>query len=91
MTPRLVKVLHTVAGPLAQFVDRAELDRLGRTGLGAGRDEAIPLAVVAERTLVRMAIDAAAGDDTEGAGGHAGRAAVADVRLDEDVLELGSG
>src|SRR5207237_4014315 len=83
-----VKFLHPLPGPLAQLVDRAELDRLGRAGLGAGGDEPVLLAVVAERTLVRMAAEAAAGNDAEGAGRHAVRAAVADVGLDVDVLEL---
>src|SRR5262245_2837165 len=36
-----------------------------------------------------MAVDTAAGNDTEGTGGDAGRAAVTDVRLDENVFELG--
>src|SRR5207253_1596372 len=57
-------------------------------GLGAGGNETVFLAVVAERTLVRMAAEAGAGDDAEGARGHAIRAAVADVGLDVDVLEL---
>src|SRR5438552_13063635 len=35
-----------------------------------------------------MAAEAGAGDDAEGTSGHAVRAAVADVRLDVDVLEL---
>src|SRR5439155_6038033 len=35
-----------------------------------------------------MAVEAGAGDDAEGAGGDAVRAAVADVGLDVDVLEL---
>jgi hypothetical protein len=37
---------------------------------------------------VRVAVDGAAGDDAEGAGGDAVGAAVTDVRLDVDVLEL---
>src|SRR5262249_241570 len=75
-------------GPLAQFLDRAELDRRRRARLGAGRDQAVALPVVAERTLVRMAVEAGAGDDAEGAGGDAVRAAVAHVGLDVAVLEL---
>ena len=35
-----------------------------------------------------MAVEVGAGDDAEGAGGDAVRAAVADVGLDVDVLEL---
>src|SRR5262249_15648104 len=60
-----------------------------RTRLRARGDKAIPLAVVAQGTLVRMAIDTAAGDDTEGTRRDAGRAAVADIGLDENVFELG--
>src|SRR5262249_56754765 len=83
-----VQLMHTLEGAIAQLVDRAELDRLSRTRLGASRDEAIPLPVVAERTLVRVAVEGAAGDDAEGAGRDAVGAAVADVGLDVDVVEL---
>src|SRR5262249_30422086 len=79
---------HPHAGPLAQLNDRAELYRLRRAGLGAGGDEPVPLSVVAERALVGMAVERAPRHHAEGTGGHAGRAAVADVGLDEDVLEL---
>ena len=46
-----VTILHTVARPLAQLVERPNW--IDCVGLGAGRDEAIPLAVVAERTTDR--------------------------------------
>src|SRR5205807_7400067 len=71
-----------------QLVDRPELDRLGRTRLGAGRDQAVLLAVVAEGTLAGVAGDGAAGDDPERTGRDAVRAAVTDVRLNVDVAEL---
>src|SRR5262249_47265200 len=56
--------------------------------LGAGRDQTVALAVVAERTLVGVAAHVGAGNDAEWTGGDAVGAAVADVRLDVDVLEL---
>ena len=40
-----------------QLVDRPELDRVGRAGLGAGGLEAVLQAVVAERALVGLAVD----------------------------------
>src|SRR5207253_382483 len=67
---------------------RPELDRRRGARLGAGGDQALPLPVVAERAFVRVAVQVGAGDDAEGAGGDAVRAAVADVGLDVDVLEL---
>src|SRR5262249_56632044 len=86
-TPAL-QLLDALAGTLVQLLDRAELDRRRWARLGAGWDQTIALAVVAERTLVRMAVEAGAGDDAKGAGGDAVRAAVADVGLNVDVLEL---
>src|SRR5262249_10110768 len=86
-TPAL-QLLDALAGTLVQLLDRAELDRRRWARLGAGWDQTIALAVVAERTLVRMAVEAGAGDDAKGAGGQAGRAAVADVGLNVDVLEF---
>src|SRR5271156_5517800 len=83
-----VKLLDPVPRPFAELVDRPELDRVRRAGLGTGRDEAVLLAVVAERALVRMAIEVAARDDPERAGCDAIRAAVANVALDVDVREL---
>src|SRR5262249_44070078 len=84
----LVQLLNSPAGPCAQLVDRAELDRLGRAGFGARRDQAIALSVVAKRAFVSVPIIAAARDDAEGTGRHAVGAAVTDVRLNEDVAEL---
>ena len=75
-----------------QLVQRAEEDALGRAGLGASRDEATRLAVVAEGTLERAARVferlLATVDHAEGTGDHAVAAAVADVVLDEDGLRL---
>src|SRR5580693_1920842 len=80
-----MKLLDPVPCPLAQLIDRPELDRVRRASLGARRDEAVLLAVVAERAFVRMAVEVAASDDPERAGRDAIRAAVADVALDVDV------
>src|SRR5207248_11757345 len=83
-----VKLLHTLAGALAQLVEGAELDRRRRARLGASRDEVVPLPVVTERTLVRLAVEGPAGDDAEGPGRDAVGAAVADVGLNINVVEL---
>src|SRR5262249_20425176 len=74
--------------PLAQLVEWAELNGRRRARLGAGRHQAVALAIAAERTLVGVAINAAARDAAKGAGRHTVAAAVADVRLDVDVGEL---
>ncbi len=84
----LVKFLHTFAGLLAKLVDRAEVDGLGWTCLGAGRLQTVALAVIAERAFVRMTAHVAASDDAERAGRYAARATVADVSLNINVLEL---
>src|SRR5271170_6800051 len=81
----LVKFIHTFAGLLAKLIDRAEVDGLGWTCLGAGRLQTVALAVVAERAFVRMAAHVAARDDAERAGRHAARATVADVSLNINV------
>ena len=83
-----VQLLDPTASPIAQLVDRPELDRGGRAGLGAGRDKAIPLAVVTKCALVRVAVEVAPGDDPERAGRDAVRAAVADVALNVNVLKF---
>src|SRR5580700_348356 len=84
----LVKLLHTFAGLLAKLVDRAEVDGLGWTCLGAGRLQTVALAVIAERAFVRMTTHFAASDDAERAGRYAARTTVADVSLYINVLEL---
>src|ERR1700733_11668447 len=76
----LVKLLYTFASLLANLVDRAEVDGLGWTCLGAGWLETVALAVIAERAFVRMTARAAR-DDAERAGRYAARATVADVSL----------
>src|ERR1700722_2146138 len=64
------------------------MDGLRRTCLGAGRLQAVALAVVAQRAFVRMASHFAASDHAERAGGNAARATVANVRLNINVLEF---
>src|SRR3546814_9947003 len=47
---------HSVTGALLELIDLAELDRLGRAYLGAGRLHAALQPVVAERALMRLAV-----------------------------------
>ena len=80
---------------LAQLVERAELDRLGRARLRARGLEAVLQPVVAERALPGRALavrasDLAAVDHAERARGDAVAAAVADVLLHDDGAELGA-
>src|SRR5580698_5378410 len=84
----LVKFLDTFAGLLAKLFDRAEVNGLGWTCLGAGRLQTVALAVIAERAFVRMTAHFTASNDAERAGRYAARAAVADVSLNINVLEL---
>src|SRR3984893_6771946 len=83
-----MKLLDAPPGTLPQLIHRPELDRLGRARLGAGWHEAVALSVIAERTLVRMAVKAGPSDQSKRAGSDAVRAAGADVRLNVDVLEF---
>src|SRR6476646_5565621 len=83
-----VQLLDPFPGPFQQLVDRTELNRLRGAGLGARGHQAVTLAVEAERALVRMSVERAAGDDAERARRDTVGAAVADVRLDVDVPEL---
>jgi hypothetical protein len=87
---RRVQVLDPQPGPFAQLVKRAELDGLGRAGLGAGRLHAGAEPVVAQRALVCLAVLLAPGDHAERAGPDAVTAAVADVVLDHHGAELGA-
>src|SRR3954454_15470663 len=75
-------------GPLAQLVQRAELDRVGRARLGARRLRPDPEPVVAERALPGAAVVLPLVDDAVGAGGDAVAAAVADVLLHDHGVEL---
>src|SRR5215210_3853441 len=84
----VVELLYPLLGDSLQILYLAEHDGVGRAGLGAGRFEAILLAVVAERALEGAAVVWDLGYDTVGTGGDAVAAAVADVGLDVDVVEL---
>src|SRR3954451_21998279 len=75
-------------GALAQLVESAELDRVRRAGLRAGRLLARAEAVVAERALPDAAVVLALVEHPERARRHAVAAAVADVLLDDDGAEL---
>src|SRR5205823_813730 len=75
---------------LLQLRQRPELDRLGRTGFGTGRLHAALQAVVAHGALVRRAGRLVHADHAVRAGRDAVAAAVADVLLDEDRVELGA-
>src|SRR5205823_2427195 len=88
-------------GALPQLLERAELDRLRRAGLRAGRLVPALQPVVAERALpdpvvllgegrqVRSRRQVAPVENAERAGRDAVAAAVADVLLDHDRPELG--
>src|SRR3989454_332099 len=82
------ELVHALVGPRAQLRDRAELDRVGRTRLGAGRLEPHLQAVVAQRAFLRRGGHGVDVYHAERAGGDTGPAAVADVRLDHDRVEL---
>src|SRR6185437_1569765 len=86
----LVELFDPVRRALAQLVEFAELDGLSRAGLGAGRLHPVVKSVVAQRALVRRAIEGAPVDDAVWAAGDAVAAAVADVLLHDDGAELGA-
>src|SRR5437870_9637607 len=92
LAPRL-QLAEPAPGALPQLRDVAELDRRGRTGLGARRRHVVLQTVVAERALVRRAgleltLLGGAIDDAERTGRDAKAAAVADVLLDVDGAVL---
>src|SRR5690348_281828 len=80
--------------PLPRFgielVELTELDRIGRTRLRTRGLEAAFHAVVAQRALVGLAVFEAEIDDAERTRGNAVTAAVADVVLHDDGIELGA-
>src|SRR5262249_22402499 len=75
-------------GDLPHRAQIAELDRLGRARLCAGRRQVRLQPVVAERALSRQAARLVEADDVVRAGRDAVAAAVADARLDIDGVEL---
>ena len=88
--PALVQRRDPPRRDLAQLVVGAELDRVGRAGLRAGRLQAVLEPVVAERALGGAAVVVVAVDDAERARRDAVAAAVADVGLEHDGAELGA-
>jgi hypothetical protein len=76
-------------GEVDDLVVRPELDRVGRAGLRARRLQPVLQPVIAEGALRGAAVDVIAVDDAERARRDAVPAAVADVRLEDDRVELG--
>src|SRR5581483_11400401 len=74
----LVQFTDALARLLSQRLHGPELDRRGRTRLGAGRRHSVFLAVIAERALVSTAVFRAAVEHAERAGHHAIGAPVVD-------------
>jgi hypothetical protein len=86
----IVQLLDALLGTCPQFVDRPELDRVGRAGFGARRLETVAQPVVAQRALEHPAVVRPLVDHAVRAGRHAVAAAVADVLLYDDGAELGA-
>src|SRR5216683_16208 len=87
--PGLVELSDPAPGHLLQIGDRAEVDGLGRAGLGARGLEAHLHPVIAERAFLGGARHRVEADHPEGARADAIPAAVARVRLDDHRVELG--
>src|SRR5262245_2519111 len=83
------QLIQPGTGDVAHRAQVAELDRLGRTRLGARRRQVGLQPVVAERALAGEPGRLVEADDVIGAGGDAIAAAVAHVGLDVDRVELG--
>src|SRR2546428_2190800 len=89
----LAGVLQLTQSSVRHFLeidDGAEVDRPGRTGLGAGGLEAHLHAVVAERALLRGPRHRVDADDAEGAGPDAITTTVARIGLDDNRVQLGA-
>src|SRR5205809_943353 len=84
-----LELVDALVGPRAQLGDRPELDRVRGAGLRARGLEPHLEPVVAERAFLRRTGHRVDIDDAERARGDARPAAVADVRLDHDGVELG--
>src|SRR5918999_2951264 len=84
-----MQLLDPLLRLLLELADRTEPDRLGRTGLGAGRLHSGLQPVIAKGALlshVRYVVDP---DHPERARADAGPASVAGIRLDYHGVELG--
>src|SRR5205823_14188922 len=86
----LVQGAHPVGSHLTHLAERSELNRLSRAGGGARRLQIVLQPVVAEGALLGGSGVAIEADHAIGAGGDAVAAAVADVLLDVDGVELGA-
>src|SRR5947209_1289185 len=75
---------------LPEFVEISELNRFGRTRLGAGRCHPILLAVITQRAFPGSAVVFSSVDYSEGTVYDAVATAIADIRLNIDTVELGS-
>src|SRR6266852_4162961 len=84
-----LKLVNTLLRAGAQFGDRPELDRISGAGFRAGRLQPHLHAVVAQRAFLRRPRGRVHVDHAEGAGGDAGAATVAHIRLDHDGVEFG--
>src|SRR6266567_3022080 len=87
---RPVHLREAPPGPLAELIQRAELDGVGRAGLRAGRLHPDLEPVVAQRALEGTPVVLALVDDPVGACGYAVAAAVAHVFLHDHRPELGA-
>src|SRR5215207_1053969 len=83
-----VKLRNPLFGDPFELLDLAEHDRVGRTRLGASWLHPVALPVVAKGALKDPAIFRDRRDDAVGTGRDTVAAAVADVGLDVDVVEL---
>src|SRR3989475_12978725 len=84
-----LELVDALVSARAQLGDRAELDRVGWTGLRAGGLEPHLEAVVTQGALLGGARHRVDVDDAERASGDTRPTAVADVRLDHHCVELG--
>src|SRR5688572_11657615 len=85
-----MELLDALARALAQLAHRPELNRIGRTGLGARRLEAGLQPVVAQRALLRRVGNGIDVDHAERTRRYAGAAAVAGIGLNHLSVELGA-
>src|SRR5256884_1016460 len=85
-----LELRHALLRPRAKLGDRAELNRIGRAGLGARRLEPDLQPVVAQRALLGRAGHRIDVDHAERARRDAGPASVAHVGLDHHGVDLGA-
>ena len=90
LDPARMQLGHPARGDLHQLLVGAELDRVGRAGLRAGRLQSVLQAVITERALPCPPVDGVAVDHAERTRGHAVATPVAHVRLEHHRLMLGS-